>query len=159
MTYETADRCYATAGGELVTEASYSYKKMDDRMGIVIYWPELYQGRTGVVLYAMLDFEAAKPAGWQPTKPRAHALAAPPRAKCGCESSQLFHEIFNRAALACFTFGQPTPHRCPKSFEVIFAQALKAIFRANSVQDSTHRVELFVGELIDQRVNVRPSSH
>ena len=57
MTYETADRCYATAGGELVTEASYTYKKMDDRMGIVIYWPDLYQGRTGVVLYAMLDFE------------------------------------------------------------------------------------------------------
>ena len=57
VTYETADQCYVTAGGERVGEASYIYKKMDDRMGIIIYRPKIYQGREGVVLYAMLDFE------------------------------------------------------------------------------------------------------
>lgn len=58
VTYETADHCYVTGGGgELVTEASYTYRKMDDRMAVIIYRPDVYQGRTDVVLYAMLDFE------------------------------------------------------------------------------------------------------
>lgn len=56
VTYETEDRCTTTAGGKRVGEAHYTYKKLDDRMAIVIYRPELYRGRAGVVLYAMFDF-------------------------------------------------------------------------------------------------------
>ncbi|MEM7437034.1 MAG: hypothetical protein AAF436_17910, partial [Myxococcota bacterium] len=57
VTYETADHCYVTASGKPAGEASYSYSKMDDRVGVIIYRPDIYQGRTDVVLYAMLDFE------------------------------------------------------------------------------------------------------
>ena len=57
VTYETAHHCYVTAGGELVGEVSYTYRKMDDRMATIIYRPDVYQGRTDVVLYAMLDFD------------------------------------------------------------------------------------------------------
>ena len=57
--YETESTCYVTAGGKLVGEASYTYKKLDDRMAIVVYRPKLYQGRADVVLYAMLDFTQA----------------------------------------------------------------------------------------------------
>jgi len=57
VTYETAETCYVTAGAKLVGEASYIYRKLDDRMAILIYQPEIYQGRTDVILYAMLDFE------------------------------------------------------------------------------------------------------
>ncbi|WP_445361209.1 hypothetical protein ACJJIL_03445 [Microbulbifer sp. EKSA005] len=56
VTYETAAHCYVTASGELVGEASYTYEAMDDRMAALIYRPDIYQGRKGVVLYAMLDF-------------------------------------------------------------------------------------------------------
>ena len=56
VSYETEGTCYVTAGGKLVGESSYTYKKLDDRMGIVVYRPEYYQGRSDVVLYAMLDF-------------------------------------------------------------------------------------------------------
>ena len=56
VSYETEKTCYVTAGGKLVGEASYIYKKLNDRMAIVVYRPKLYQGRTDVVLYAMLDF-------------------------------------------------------------------------------------------------------
>jgi len=56
ITYETEDRCYVTAGGKRVGEACYTFKKLDDRMAIVIYRPEQYLGRAGVVLYAMFDF-------------------------------------------------------------------------------------------------------
>jgi hypothetical protein len=56
VSYETENTCYVTAGGKLVGEASYIYKKLNDRMAIVVYRPKLYQGRTDVVLYAMLDF-------------------------------------------------------------------------------------------------------
>jgi hypothetical protein len=59
VSYETTNECYVTAAGALVGEASYTYKKLDDRMAIVVYRPVLYQGRTDVALYAMLDFEAA----------------------------------------------------------------------------------------------------
>jgi hypothetical protein len=58
--YETADECYVTAAGKLVGEAKYCYKRMDSRMSILIYHPKVYQGRTGVGLYAMLDFKDAK---------------------------------------------------------------------------------------------------
>ena len=34
-------------------------KKLDNRMAILVYWPERYQDRSGVVLYAMLDFAKA----------------------------------------------------------------------------------------------------
>jgi hypothetical protein len=60
VTYETEDTCYVTAGGKLVGEARYTYTKLDDRMAIVIYHPEQYQGRSDVVLYAMFDFAQAK---------------------------------------------------------------------------------------------------
>ena len=60
VSYETENTCYVTAGGELVGEASYTYKKLDDRMGIVVYRPKRWQGRPDVVLYAMLDFAQGK---------------------------------------------------------------------------------------------------
>jgi hypothetical protein len=56
VTYETADSCFITAAGRLVGEASYSYTRLDDQMGIVIYHPVEYQGRDDVTLYAMFDF-------------------------------------------------------------------------------------------------------
>ncbi len=59
VSYETEDTCYVTAGGRLVGEARYTYKKLDDRMAILVYRPERYQGRADVVLYAMLDFSEA----------------------------------------------------------------------------------------------------
>jgi len=60
VTYETADQCYVTAGGQLVGEARYCYKRLDSRMSILIYHPRVYQGRLDVILYAMLDFESAR---------------------------------------------------------------------------------------------------
>jgi hypothetical protein len=60
VTYETAEHCYVTAGGNLVGEAHYTYRKLDDRMAVVIYQPEEYQGRSDVVLYAMFDFAEGK---------------------------------------------------------------------------------------------------
>lgn len=57
VSYRTADTCYVTACGTQVGHAHYTYKKLDDRMAILVYRPELYQGRRDVVLYAMLDFE------------------------------------------------------------------------------------------------------
>jgi hypothetical protein len=60
VTYETEHSCYVTAGGRLVGEARYLYRKLDERMGILIYHPREYQGRSDVVLYAMLDFTEAK---------------------------------------------------------------------------------------------------
>ncbi|SHF05775.1 hypothetical protein SAMN04487965_1265 [Microbulbifer donghaiensis] len=59
VSYETERECYVTAGGKRVGEALYSYKRLDSRMAIVIYRPEVYRGLRGVVLYAMLDFENA----------------------------------------------------------------------------------------------------
>lgn len=56
VTYETEQTCYVTAGGRVVGQATYDYKKLDQRMAIVIYRPEEYQGRSDVVLYAMFDF-------------------------------------------------------------------------------------------------------
>jgi hypothetical protein len=60
VTYETPDHCYVTAGGKRVGEARYTYKRLDDRMGIVIYYPKEYQGRSDVVLNAMFDFAEGK---------------------------------------------------------------------------------------------------
>lgn len=59
VSYETADTCYVTARGKLVGEATYTYRKLDDRMAIVVYRPKRYRGRSDVVLYAMLDFALA----------------------------------------------------------------------------------------------------
>ncbi len=56
VSYETENTCYVTAGGKMLGEASYTYKKIDDRMAILVYRPKTYQGRSDVVLYAMLDF-------------------------------------------------------------------------------------------------------
>jgi hypothetical protein len=56
VTYETETTCYVTADAKLVGVATYTYKKLDDRMAIVIYRPERYQGRSDVVLHAMFDF-------------------------------------------------------------------------------------------------------
>jgi hypothetical protein len=56
VSYETPDRCFVTASGSFMGEADYVYKKMDDRMGIVIYHPDDYRGRPDVVLYAIFDF-------------------------------------------------------------------------------------------------------
>lgn len=59
VTYETETTCYVTVSCETVSEASYTYMKLDERMAIVVYRPEIYQGRTDVVLNAMLDFESS----------------------------------------------------------------------------------------------------
>ena len=56
VSYETKTTCYVTADGKLVGEAYYNYRKLDDQAAILIYRPEVYQGRSDVVLYAMLDF-------------------------------------------------------------------------------------------------------
>ncbi|MFA0811628.1 hypothetical protein [Microbulbifer epialgicus] len=57
VSYETGSSCYVTAGGKLVGKASYSYVPMGVRMAALVYRPDIYQGRSGVVLYAMLDFD------------------------------------------------------------------------------------------------------
>ncbi len=56
VTYESDTSCYVTAGGCLVGEATYVYRRLDERMAIVIYRPHEYQGRSDVVLNAMFDF-------------------------------------------------------------------------------------------------------
>lgn len=56
LTYETDTTCYATAGGELVGEATYVYQRLDDEVGICIYKPTVWQGRTDVVLRAIFNF-------------------------------------------------------------------------------------------------------
>ena len=56
VTYVSEDRCYVTASGRHAGDAHYVYRRMDERMGIVIYRPEVYQGRPNVVLHAMFDF-------------------------------------------------------------------------------------------------------
>jgi len=56
VSYETTNSCYVTADGKIVGEARYTYKKLDDQMGICLYFPQEYQGRTNVVLNAMFDF-------------------------------------------------------------------------------------------------------
>jgi hypothetical protein len=56
VTYETADTCYVTANGQLVGEATYTYRRIDEQVGVVIYHPKLWQGRDDVVLYAIFDF-------------------------------------------------------------------------------------------------------
>ena len=56
VTYVSEYRCYVAANGKQVRDAHYAYCRTDDRMGIVIYRPEVYQGRTDVVLNAMFDF-------------------------------------------------------------------------------------------------------
>ncbi|WP_223874520.1 hypothetical protein [Salinispora fenicalii] len=60
VSYESRDRCYVTTDGRLVADGvSYTYQKLDHRMAILIYRPEVYQGRSGVILYSMLDFASA----------------------------------------------------------------------------------------------------
>lgn len=60
VTYETETRFHVTAHGKRVGEGRYTYKRLDERTAIVIYHPDQYQGRSDVVLYAMLDFVQAK---------------------------------------------------------------------------------------------------
>lgn len=60
VTFETAVSCYVTSDGKLVGEARYTYKRLDDRMAICLYYPVLYQGRSDVVLNAMFDFAGMK---------------------------------------------------------------------------------------------------
>ena len=60
VSYETETTCYVTAGGNLVGEALYTYKRLDERIGICIYQPREYQGRSDVVLNAIFDFHAMK---------------------------------------------------------------------------------------------------
>ena len=87
VSYETENTCYVTSGGKLVGEARYIYKKMDNRMEILVYRPDEYQGRSDVVLYAMLDFvqgtdRAVILAGGQPfavAEGTMREVATPPR--------------------------------------------------------------------------------
>jgi hypothetical protein len=57
LTYVTDTTCFATAGGKLVGEATYVYRRLDNQVGICIYRPNLWQGRTDVVLSAIFDFQ------------------------------------------------------------------------------------------------------
>jgi hypothetical protein len=87
VSYETENTCYVTAGGKLVGESRYIYKKLDDRMAILVFRPEEYQGRSDVVLYAMSDFAQATDravilAGDEPfavADGRIREVATPPR--------------------------------------------------------------------------------
>ncbi len=54
--YETETTCYVLAEGKVVGEAQYTYKKLDNYIGVVIYHPEVWQGRNDVVLNAIFDF-------------------------------------------------------------------------------------------------------
>ena len=56
VTYETDTTCYVTAGGKLVGEATYVYQRLDKMVGICIYKPKVWQGRTDVVLHAIFNF-------------------------------------------------------------------------------------------------------
>ena len=58
VTYTSDDACYVTAGGRVVGEASYTYVRLDEQVGVCIYRPTEYQGRSGVVLNAIFDFAA-----------------------------------------------------------------------------------------------------
>ncbi|WP_205511852.1 hypothetical protein [Ruegeria sp. AD91A] len=60
VSYETENTCYVTANGMLVGEADYTYRRLDEQVGICIYHPREYQGRTDVVLNAIFDFRAMK---------------------------------------------------------------------------------------------------
>jgi hypothetical protein len=57
VTYETDSACYVTSNNKLVGEAEYIYQRLDDQIGICIYKPKLWQGRTDVVLRAIFDFQ------------------------------------------------------------------------------------------------------
>lgn len=54
--YETEAACFVLAAGSLVDEASYTYKQLDDQVGVIIYQPNIWQGRTEVLLQAIFDF-------------------------------------------------------------------------------------------------------
>lgn len=56
VTYETDQTCYVTAGQRLVGEATYVYRRLDEQVGICIYRPKVWQGRTDVVLHAIFNF-------------------------------------------------------------------------------------------------------
>lgn len=57
VSYETESTCYVTTGGKLVGEAAYVYRRLDEQVGICIYRPTVYQGRTDVVLRAIFNFD------------------------------------------------------------------------------------------------------
>ena len=56
VTYETETHAYVTVDGKHVSEAEYTFRRLDDQVGVVIYAPELYRGRANVVLHAIFDF-------------------------------------------------------------------------------------------------------
>jgi hypothetical protein len=83
VTYETEETCCVTADRKLTGEARYTYKKLDDRMAIVIFRPEQYHGRSDVIIYAMFDFAEAKTravilAGGNHSRPPTAAWVATP---------------------------------------------------------------------------------
>lgn len=57
LTYTTDTMCFATAGGRLVGEATYEYRRLDETVGVCIYRPGIWQGRTDVVLRAIFDVD------------------------------------------------------------------------------------------------------
>lgn len=56
VSYETETTCYVTNDGRLVGEATYVYRRLDEQVGICIYRPKVWQGRTDVVLQAIFNF-------------------------------------------------------------------------------------------------------
>ena len=57
VSFVSDDECRVTVDGNLVAEGPYTYTRMNARIAVLIYRPNVYQGRSGVVLYATLDFE------------------------------------------------------------------------------------------------------
>ncbi len=56
VTYETDTTCYVTSEGRLVGEATYVYERLDEQVGVCIYRPKVWQGRTDAVLHAIFNF-------------------------------------------------------------------------------------------------------
>lgn len=56
--YLTDSTCRVTASDKVVGIAGYEYQRLDLQMGLCIYTPEEYQGRSDIVLNAMFDFHA-----------------------------------------------------------------------------------------------------
>jgi hypothetical protein len=56
VTYDTETHAHVTVEGKRVGEAEYTFRKLDDQVGVVIYHPDLYRGRPNVVLHAIFDF-------------------------------------------------------------------------------------------------------
>lgn len=56
LSYDTETTCRAWSHGQVIGHAQYTYQRLDDQVGVVIYRPDTWQGHTDVVLNAIFDF-------------------------------------------------------------------------------------------------------